>query len=195
MRLLNARLQFKKGSKEFAFKETEDVSVFARENKNRLRLVEADLLKIFMLSQYEETTERKRQIGNLLREAVYYAYENRIIMPFFLERRIVLPLLRELSNQNADKSILSAEESAFVIDTILACRNISSSSKSQEILSARELEVLSELSHGLTNREIAEKLCISQATVKTHLLNIFGKLGVSTRLLAVEEGRKRGLII
>ena len=195
MRLLNARLQFKKGSKEFAFKETEEVSVFARENKNRLRLVEADLLKIFMLSQYEETTERKRQIGNLLREAVYYAYENRIIMPFFLERRIVLPLLRELSNQNADKSILSAEESAFVIDTILACRNISSSSKSQEILSARELEVLSELSHGLTNREIAEKLCISQATVKTHLLNIFGKLGVSTRLLAVEEGRKRGLII
>lgn len=59
------------------------------------------------------------------------------------------------------------------------------------ILSARELEVLSELALGITNREIADKFCISQATVKTHVLSIFGKLGVSSRMMAVQEGRKK----
>lgn len=54
--------------------------------------------------------------------------------------------------------------------------------------------MLDELAKGITNREIAGKLCISQATVKTPVLSIFGKLGVSSRMMAVEEGRKKGLI-
>ena len=47
---------------------------------------------------------------------------------------------------------------------------------------------------GITNREIADKLCISQTTVKTHVLSIFGELDVSSRMLAVQEGRAKGFI-
>lgn len=192
MRLLHARILFRRGDTEAALQETEEVLVFAREHKNRLRLVEADLLKIFMLSRAPQIPEHHRQIKNLLREAVYYAYENWILQPFYLERRTVLPLLREL--RESTKSGLNTAEAEFLRETIALC-GISAAAKEPELLSARELDVLTEMAQGITNREIAEKLCISQATVKTHVLNIFGKLGVSTRMLAVEEGRKRGLII
>jgi len=194
MRLLHARLVFERGEITDALKETEEVLTFARAHKNQLRLVEAGLLKIFMLSQCSKMPEQQRQIRNLLREAVYYAYENRILMPFYLDRYTLLPLLREINVQDTGKNGLSAKESTFVRDAIAICSKTSPAPKEQEILSARELDVLYELAQGITNREIAEKLCISQATVKTHVLNIFGKLGVSTRMLAVDEGRRRKFI-
>jgi ATP/maltotriose-dependent transcriptional regulator MalT len=61
-------------------------------------------------------------------------------------------------------------------------------------LSQRELEVLELVAAGNNNREAAARLLISQATVKTHLLSIYGKLGVSDRAAAVAEAFKRGLL-
>ncbi len=191
IRLLHARILFRQGNKEAALQETEEVLLFARKNKNRLRLVESDLLKVYILSKLPQSPDYQRLMNNLVREAVYYAYENKIIQPFYLDRHTVLPLLLELRN-NA-KSGLNTAESEFLREAIALC-GASAGGKEPDLLSSRELDVLTELAQGITNREIADKLCISQATVKTHVLNIFGKLGVSTRLLAVEEGRKRGFI-
>ena len=64
----------------------------------------------------------------------------------------------------------------------------------QEPLSQREFEVLEMVAGGATNREAAAKLFISEATVKTHLLHIYAKLGVSDRAAAVAEGFQRGLL-
>ena len=61
-------------------------------------------------------------------------------------------------------------------------------------LSQRELEVLELVAAGTTNREAAARLFISEATVKTHLLNIYAKLGVSDRAAAVGEAFNRGLL-
>jgi DNA-binding NarL/FixJ family response regulator len=61
-------------------------------------------------------------------------------------------------------------------------------------LSQRELEVLELVAAGTTNREAAARLFISEATVKTHLLNIYAKLGVSDRAAAVAEAFNRGLL-
>ncbi len=79
-------------------------------------------------------------------------------------------------------------------DAIIVCGRSIPAVREPELLSARELEVLGEMALGITNREIAEKLCISQATVKSHVLGIFGKLGVSSRMMAVQEGQKIGFI-
>lgn len=51
-----------------------------------------------------------------------------------------------------------------------------------ESLTRREREIVALVAEGLTNRELAERLCISEATVRTHLTSIFLKLGVTTRL-------------
>jgi DNA-binding NarL/FixJ family response regulator len=63
-----------------------------------------------------------------------------------------------------------------------------------EQISQRELEVLELVASGATNREAAARLFISEATVKTHLLHIYAKLGVSDRASAVAAGYNRGLL-
>jgi DNA-binding NarL/FixJ family response regulator len=63
-----------------------------------------------------------------------------------------------------------------------------------EPLSQRELEVLGLVAAGSTNKESAARLFISEATVKTHLLHIYAKLGVSDRAAAVAEAFNRGLL-
>jgi ATP/maltotriose-dependent transcriptional regulator MalT len=63
-----------------------------------------------------------------------------------------------------------------------------------EPLSAREIDVLRLVARGASNREIARDLRISEATVKTHLLHLFGKLGVGDRTSAVTRALERGLI-
>ena len=64
----------------------------------------------------------------------------------------------------------------------------------QDALSARELEVLRLVAAGSTNRETAQRLFISEATVKTHLLHIYAKLEVRDRASAVAAGYQRGLL-
>jgi DNA-binding NarL/FixJ family response regulator len=61
----------------------------------------------------------------------------------------------------------------------------------EEKLSAREIEVLKKVARGNTNKATAKALHISEATVKTHLLHIFEKLGVNDRTSAVTEALKR----
>lgn len=61
-------------------------------------------------------------------------------------------------------------------------------------LSARELEILEAVATGHTNKEIAQELFISRATVKTHLVHIFDKLGVDNRTSAVAKAREQQLI-
>ena len=58
----------------------------------------------------------------------------------------------------------------------------------------RELEVLALVARGLTNRAIGRQLAISEATVKTHLVHAFEKLGVADRTAAVTAAMERGLI-
>jgi DNA-binding NarL/FixJ family response regulator len=65
---------------------------------------------------------------------------------------------------------------------------------SQGLLSQRELQVLKLIADGATNREAAAKLFISEASIKTHLLHIYEKLGVRDRAAAVGEAFRRGLV-
>jgi LuxR family maltose regulon positive regulatory protein len=63
-----------------------------------------------------------------------------------------------------------------------------------EPLSDRELDVLRVLADGQTNQEIAQGLCVSINTVKTHLKNIYGKLGVNNRRAATAQAKNLGLL-
>jgi DNA-binding NarL/FixJ family response regulator len=68
------------------------------------------------------------------------------------------------------------------------------SRKMREQLTAREVEVLSQLAKGLANKEIADTLSISEHTVKDHLKNILGKLHAADRTEAVTTAIQRGII-
>ena len=61
-------------------------------------------------------------------------------------------------------------------------------------ITARELEILNLIAAGLSNREIAEKIFVSENTVKTHSSRLFDKLGARRRTQAVQLGKQFGLI-
>jgi two-component system, NarL family, nitrate/nitrite response regulator NarL len=62
------------------------------------------------------------------------------------------------------------------------------------VLTSREREMLTFLAEGSSAPQIAEQLYLSTTTVKTHLANLYGKLGVSDRAAAVAEAMRRGLL-
>jgi len=66
--------------------------------------------------------------------------------------------------------------------------------KASDLLSERESEVLRLVALGMSNKEIAGKLFLSQRTVKAHLTNIFNKLNVASRSEAIVKGLKWGLV-
>ena len=61
-------------------------------------------------------------------------------------------------------------------------------------ITKRELEILELMSRGMSNREIAEKLFVSENTVKTHSSRLFDKLGARRRTQAIQIGKEMGLI-
>lgn len=61
-------------------------------------------------------------------------------------------------------------------------------------ITRRELEILERMAQGMSNREIAEKLFVSENTVKTHSSRVFDKLGAKRRTQAVQLGKEFGLL-
>jgi DNA-binding CsgD family transcriptional regulator len=61
-------------------------------------------------------------------------------------------------------------------------------------ITRRELEILELIAQGMSNREIAEKLFVSENTVKTHSSRVFDKLGARRRTQAVQLGKELGLL-
>jgi DNA-binding NarL/FixJ family response regulator len=64
----------------------------------------------------------------------------------------------------------------------------------EELLSKREVEVLKLVTKGLSNKEVADELCLSIRTVQGHVGNIFNKLRVSSRTEAVVQALKNGWV-
>ncbi len=104
-------------------------------------------------------------------------------------------LLKDAPRDELLRAVRAAAQGESVLSPAVAARLMSRvRSPGAGPLSQRELEVLELVASGNTNREAAARLFITEATVKTHLLNIYAKLGVSDRAAAVAEAFTRGLL-
>jgi len=102
-------------------------------------------------------------------------------------------LLKDTPRERLFPAIQAAARGETVLAPAVATRLVSRMRRpAEDALTAREVEVLELVARGSSNADIAASLFISEATVKTHLLNIYGKLGVSDRASAVAEAYKRG---
>ena len=99
-------------------------------------------------------------------------------------------LVQALDAINKGKTVLDPG----VADKLLAPVTSRKAEFSADILSDRELEVLELMAEGLKNKDIAERLWISQTTVKTHVSHILQKLGQSDRTQAILSAIKIGLV-
>jgi DNA-binding NarL/FixJ family response regulator len=104
-------------------------------------------------------------------------------------------LLKDTPRDELFAAIRSVAQGKAVLAPTVATRLLRQrQTPAGEALSARELEVLSLVARGASNKEIARSLYLSEATIKSHLIHLFGKLGVTDRTAAVTVALERGLL-
>jgi DNA-binding NarL/FixJ family response regulator len=100
----------------------------------------------------------------------------------------------EVTERKAAVRARRAAERARANAQRLSLRNGAGAPAEPPSITPRETEVLSLASHGLTHHEIAELLSVSSTTIRTHLKNIYPKLGVCDKASAVGAAVRQGLI-
>jgi len=157
------------------------------------RVMEILLLRALTLQSKGNTT----QAITVLERALALAEPNGFFRTIVDEGPSMAHLLFEAFSRDIAPDYVQRLLAAFPIDQKVKTDQTTSratDSKYVESLSDREIEVLQLVAQGRTNPEIAEKLYLSQHTVKVHARNIYGKLGVHNRTEAVNKARALGIL-
>ena len=177
---------------EAGFKAVELIAGLAAASGNRWSMLDSELLKALLL----DSSGRQDDALKGLATSIEWAVEQGAYRPLLdfgkpLERLLarLYRQRRELQLRNLTHRFVSACLARFkepAIDT--------GTDDAAAVLSPREREVLEQLASGLSNKGIARALDMTENTVKFHLKNIFTKLDVNKRMLAVAAGRNLRLI-
>ncbi|MGW5863117.1 response regulator [Streptomyces sp. NPDC055239] len=103
-------------------------------------------------------------------------------------------LLKDAPPEELASAVRTAAAGQSALAPAIAHRLMDRMRAPGEALTGRELEVLRLVREGLSNQEVSKRLFLSQATVKSHLVHIYAKLGVDSRTAAVAVATGRGLI-
>ncbi|MFC4605428.1 response regulator [Rhodococcus kronopolitis] len=103
-------------------------------------------------------------------------------------------LLKDSDPQVLVDAVWAASRGETVLNPDVAQRLYRQIRSPRVDLSARETQIVGLVAQGLSNRAIAKELFVTEATVKSHLVHAFSKLGVDSRTAAVAAARERGLI-
>lgn len=103
-------------------------------------------------------------------------------------------LLKDAPPEQVQAAVVATAEGRRTLSPDIAAALMDSMHRPVITLSKRETEILALLATGATNREMAQRLFISESTVKTHLVHIYSKLGVDNRTAAVATARAENLL-
>ncbi|WP_037363415.1 response regulator [Amycolatopsis orientalis] len=135
------------------------------------------------------------RLGNPARVLVLTTYDTDSDVLPAIEAGATGYLLKDSPREELFRAVRAAARGEAVLSPAVASRIMGQMrAPAQEPLSQREVEVLNLVARGSTNKEAAKKLFISEATVKTHLLHAYAKLGVKDRAAAVAVAFERGLL-
>ncbi len=137
---------------------------------------------------------RLAEIGSRARVVVLTTFDTDSDLLPAIEAGATGYLLKDAPRDDLIRAVRSAARGEAVLSPSVATRLLGRVRAPADPLSRRELEVLDLIAQGSTNREAASRLFISEATVKTHLLHIYDKLGVNDRAAAVATAYRRGLL-
>ena len=139
------------------------------------------------------TQIRQRQLSTPI--LVLTSYESSADILRALEAGATGYLLKEASREHLFAAIRTVAQGKSAFSPEVATHLVHHVQKpANAFLSQRELEVLAFVARGASNKEVARNLHVSEATIKSHLLRIFGKLGVEDRTAAVTMALEKGLL-
>ena len=142
-----------------------------------------------------EAITRLRRTAPAVRVLVLTTYDTDSDVLPAIEAGATGYLLKDAPREELVRAVRAAFAGEAVLSPAVASRLMGQvRTPPPELLSQRELEVLTLIADGATNRQAAAKLFISEATVKTHLLHVYEKLGVRDRAAAVAEAYRRRLL-
>jgi len=135
------------------------------------------------------------RLGNPARVLVLTTYDTDSDVLPAIEAGATGYLLKDAPREDLFRAVEAAARGEAVLSPAVASRLMGRMREpAREPLSQREREVLTLVARGSTNKEAAKKLFISEATVKTHLIHVYAKLGVNDRAAAVAVAFERGLL-
>ncbi|MCH8561826.1 response regulator transcription factor [Nesterenkonia sp. YGD6] len=103
-------------------------------------------------------------------------------------------LLKDAPSETVQHAVLDAAARKSVLSPSITAQMMKRLASPATALTPREIEILQQLATGATNRDLARVLFISEATVKTHLVHIYDKLGVENRTQAIDRARTQHII-
>ena len=139
-------------------------------------------------------TERILAATPTVRVVVLTTYETDADILRAVEAGATGYLLKDTPRDDLVAAVRAVAGGETVLAPSVARRLVAGVRNAAERLTARELEVLAVVARGGSNAQIGVELFISEATVKTHLLRIFAKLGVDDRTRAVTVALQRGIL-
>ena len=125
---------------------------------------------------------------------VLTTYETQADIVSALEAGATGYLLKDSPAEQLREAVRQTAQGRSVLAPSVTQQLVQRAARPAQSLSAREIEILQGLATGASNRELAAQLVISEATVKTHLLHVYDKLGVDNRTAAVHRAREQRLI-
>jgi DNA-binding NarL/FixJ family response regulator len=141
-----------------------------------------------------ETTRQLRGLGPAPAVVILTTFDRDAEILGAVEAGAAGYLLKDAPAEEITAAILAAAAGQPMLSPELTARMVRVMRSPRVRLTQREIEVLRLLDTGASNREIAKILFVTEATVKTHLVHIFEKLGVGSRSRAVAVAREGGLL-
>lgn len=185
--LIELRFLLGHGELETAKEKVKPMITAAEREGRYLQLTRLKIIEATALWKHEQD----RAALDIFREAVELASGKGYIRAFVDGGIELVPLLRAL----LDHGMLSGPRASRLVRGMLrAIDEEQRSSGLAQQFSARELQVITYLSRGQSNKQIARHLDVTESTIKFHLKKIFTRLGVNKRASAVVEARRQGLI-
>jgi DNA-binding NarL/FixJ family response regulator len=140
-----------------------------------------------------DATRELRRLMPAVRVVVLTSFPDEELVLRAVDAGAVGYLLKDAEPEDLVQGIRDAAGGGSPVSGKVAWALLRREPAASELLSAREREVLSLVAEGLTNKRIASRLGISEATVKAHLTNIYQRLGIADRTQAALWARRHGL--
>ncbi|MDI1463927.1 response regulator transcription factor [Catellatospora sp. KI3] len=141
-----------------------------------------------------QATARLRELPEPPRVLILTTYDSDADILRAIEAGAIGYLLKDADPDDLRAAVRAAAAGETVLAPSVATRLVSRVRSPGASLTPREAEVLQLVAAGHSNSAIARQLFITEATVKSHLVQVFAKLGVDNRTAATAEARRRGII-